>query len=534
MGLFEKLKTDKLTSFDWDKSQNHESNQDNLPPTEYYTSRTRQGLEEQLETDKLTSFDWNKSQNHDSNQSNLPVGDITITPPIPELGDRGKEVDTQYKKLGGNNSLRGDGLGFDEPFIIRDIGDSYAHTGIWAIDLPLQVQRTAEDVIRIAKFAASPRGVIFGLKQALLQKQNTRKETRTYNPLRQMLSAAPLVHAERHNKTFLNPLGTPPRYQDEVKNSETIDATNVSNVKGDGLASIGENIANAFGFGGDGMDGTISAKSMDLGTGRVKSSKAAGSGPKSPSRGMYSVGTSNTLQVPYGGQYGKLEYASGTNGNKLPKDFIKFKIRDAVNGKWLIFPAHLGTITDTVTPEYSTERYIGRPDSVHIYTGTNRSVGFDFKVAAFTKQEIPIIQEKMNYLMGLGYPTFKPMFDGDGEGRPVSPYIYLTIGDLFKNTPGYFDNITITMEENATWELDEGHQIPMFFSVSVNFVYIGKYLPTTLSKHYEVPWLEDSGFGKGKYQTFGKNDPTAGSPDASKRPDIGNTATRPGWAIGLK
>ena len=90
------------------------------------------------------------------------------------------------------------------------------------------------------------------------------------------------------------------------------------------------------------------------------------------------------------------------------------------------------------------------------------------------------------------------------------------------------------MEENSTWELDEGLQIPMYFNVSVNFVYIGKYLPTTLSKHYEVPHLVDSGFGEGKYQTFGKNDPTAGSPVASKRPDIGNTATRPGWAIGLK
>jgi hypothetical protein len=474
------------------------------------------GLFEKLKTDKLTSFDWDKSQISDSNQSNLPAGDITITPPIPELGDRGSEIDAQYKKLGGNNSLRGDGLGFDEPFIIRDIGDSYAHTGIWAIDLPLQVQRTAEDVIRIAKFAASPRGVIFGLKQALLQNQNPRKETRKYNPLRQMLSVAPLVHAERHNKTFLNPLGTPPRYQDEVENSETIDATNVSNVKGDGLAGIGQNIAAALGFGDDGLSGEVDAKEFNLGTGKIKKGT-----------GIYEVGTSNTLQVPYGGQYGKLSYASGTKGNKLPKDFIKFRIRDAVNGKWLIFPAHLGSITDTVTPEYSTERYIGRPDSVHIYTGTNRSVSFDFKVAAFTKQEIPIIQEKMNYLMGLGYPTFKPMFDGDGEGRPVSPYIYLTIGDLFNNTPGYFDNITITMEENATWELDEGLQIPMFFNVSVNFVYIGKYLPTTLSKHYEVPWLEDSGHGDGKYQTFGDQDPTS----------LGRVPTRKkvktGWSDGL-
>ena len=51
------------------------------------------------------------------------------------------------------------------------------------------------------------------------------------------------------------------------------------------------------------------------------------------------------------------------------KDFVKFKIRDlAANGKWLIFPTHLGSITDTITPEYTQDRYIGRPD-VHIYSG---------------------------------------------------------------------------------------------------------------------------------------------------------------------
>ena len=486
------------------------------------------GLFEKLKTDKLTSFDWDKSQKHDSNQENLPVGDTTITPPVPELGKRGKEIDAQYKKLGGNESLRDtSGLGFDEPFIIRDIGDSYAHTGIWAVDLPLQVQRTAEDVVRIAKFAASPRGVIFGLKQALLQNQNPRKETRKYNPARQLLSIAPMVHAERHNNTFLSPLGSPPRYQDEVETSETMKAANVSNVEGDGLASIGENIASAFGFGGeDNNPNIVDGDGYNLGKSKIK----IGGSFSSQGGGLYQVGTSNTLQVPYGGQYGDLKYAVGTLNNDLPKDFIKFRIRDAVNGKWLIFPAHLGSVTDTVTPEYSTERYIGRPDSVHIYTGTNRSVGFDFKVAAFTKQEIPIIQEKMNYLMGLGYPTFKPMFDGDNEGRPVSPYIYLTIGDMFNNTPGYFDNITITIEENATWEIDEGLQIPMYFNVSVNFVYIGKYLPTTLSKHYEVPHLKDSGVGKGKYQTFGTDDPTS----TGKYADRTNTGEEPVWAKGLR
>ena len=57
----------------------------------------------------------------------------------------------------------------------------------------------------------------------------------------------------------------------------------------------------------------------------------------------------------------------------------------------------------------------------------------------------------MNYLVGLGYPSYKALFDGDSESRPVAPYISLTIGDLFKDTPGFFSSITISTEENATW-----------------------------------------------------------------------------------
>ena len=134
--------------------------------------------------------------------------------------------------------------------------------------------------------------------------------------------------------------------------------------------------------------------------------------------------------------------------------------------------------------------------------------------------------------MGLGYPTFKSHIKGEDTQRMVTPYIYLTIGDLFNNTPGYFDNITITMEENATWEIDEGFQIPQFFNVSVNFVHIGKTLPTTIGKHYEVPWLKDVGVGKKQFGTFGKNDPKKGNKGI--RPDAKTSGIfwdgKPKWA----
>ncbi len=279
--------------------------------------------------------------------------------------------------------------------------------------------------------------------------------------------------------------------------------------------------------------GYTQMRDQRVGTGYVADKKKADefnlgkSKIKTGEGGLYSVGVSNQLQVAYGGKFGDLGYAVGTPDNTLPKDFIKFKIRDAVNGKWLIFPAHLGAITDTVTPEWAKEAYIGRPDEVHIYTKTSRTVGLTFKVAAFSKQEIPIIQEKMNYLMGLGYPTFKKMIPNDVEERPDAPYIYLTVGDLYNNTPGYFDNISISTEDNTTWEIDEGFQIPQFFNVSVNFVYVGRYLPQTVGKHYDVPWLTDSGAGSGNYGTFGTNDPKNGS---TSSPDRTSAGVDVGWA----
>ena len=406
----------------------------------------------------------------------------------------------QWKKFGGNKGLRESSRLFEEPFIVKEIGDRYDTIG-WGMvdgltDIPFMAVRATEDLIRFTKWTLTPKGIVWNLKQALLQSQNARKETRVYNPLGTLGSVPPLIHLPRHSDGTLLDVVEPPTYPDKTKIGGIFGLGST----GDDLGPVGDqtSMGNAGadkpaietttgGFLGFGGTTELSKKEVDasggnpefnLGSGKVK----VGIGDK-----LYMVGVSNELQVPYGG---KLE-SNDTTG--LPKDFIKFRIRDVINGKWLVFPAHLGTITDTVTPNWTPEKYIGRPDSVHLYGGADRSVSFDFKVAAFTKQEIPIIQEKMNYLMGLGYPTFKSVMAGDDESRPVAPYIALTIGDLFNNTPGYFSSIAITIEENSTWELDENFQIPQVFSVSVEFVHVGKYLPQTIGKHYEVPWLSDYG-----------------------------------------
>ena len=749
----------------------------------------------------IRQFNWNQKVGGPdrNNQDNLPeeaIGEKNLID---------QDWEGQHKKFGGINALRGENnLGFDQPFILKEIGDRYESAdlddGIFRGGLALNVVRAAEDVTRLTKFALTPKGIIFNLKQAILQQQNARVKNRTYNPLGILGSVIPAVHLTRHKirddynnandgklekiyqrrivsginpggvaevigdsvdavvDAFRDPLNVvnsvqvlqstkdklrdlnpniPTDYKeqtesrfsteddklrnepvpfskdgkeeeskiykelpnsesesDELLKSQTQMLTNKEELEGgnsifsdkiddidygdnripssptsydlleetkqdDGLIneepyteiernvgqlrtneekelydelpqnkserievlkskSVDNNLRNTtlpkqsvtdevksqirnsstvksdvilnyndipsdklserlksqtdaqysdsfesensiFNNINVDFNGAFYESIDKFNNKEVKSIFEYDSGPKSGypkstvsninvtkgdiksvdiqeaelynlgkgtiktlNKNPYSVGVSNQLQVPYGGQFGNL------STKDLPTDFIKFRIRDAVNGKWIIFPAFITNVTDTVTPEWTTERYIGRPDNVHLYNGAARNVNFEFRVAAFTKQEIPLIQEKMNALIGLGWPTFKKILSTDDEERMVAPYIYLTIGDMFNNTPGYFNNITITADESTPWEIDDGLQIPHYFTVSLDFVHVGKYLPNTLGLHYDgIKHLRDSGVGNGNFGVFG---------DRYPRDDRGFTTVnrtdeaRSGWA----
>ena len=70
----------------------------------------------------------------------------------------------------------------------------------------------------------------------------------------------------------------------------------------------------------------------------------------------------------------------------------------------MVFRAILSGITDTFSPEYSPERYVGRPDPVYVYQGTSREIGFTFDVYPKSDQELVFLWEKLNYLAGQTYP----------------------------------------------------------------------------------------------------------------------------------
>ena len=202
--------------------------------------------------------------------------------------------------------------------------------------------------------------------------------------------------------------------------------------------------------------------------------------------------------IPYGSRTKGLETGHKPELAELTSDFIKFRFRDVVNNKWIIFRAILDGITDTISPEFGEERYIGRPDKVYIYQGTERNVSFNFKIYPKTKQELPVLLEKLNYLIGLCYPSHT-------EGnRMVTPLMQLTIGDMFQEATGLLGGLTVTVEDATTWEIDEGLQFPHYISCACEFKYIGDNILDSRGKHYGLSWLPDGSDVNERYKPGGK------------------------------
>ena len=178
------------------------------------------------------------------------------------------------------------------------------------------------------------------------------------------------------------------------------------------------------------------------------------------------------------------------------KDIIPFKFYDVYNDKHITFRAILTGITDNVSTEYNPERYVGRSENVYTYQGTNRQVSFTFDVYPKSRQEMPVLWEKINYLYGMCYPNYTEAYGGQ---TMVSPITTLTIGNLYTDTPGYIASLNLSVPDNSTWEIEDNLQLPPYCQIAVEYVYIGKYLPNAKGKHFELNWITDKNNTQGTY-----------------------------------
>ena len=199
--------------------------------------------------------------------------------------------------------------------------------------------------------------------------------------------------------------------------------------------------------------------------------------------------------------YGQDGYEIGGVETPLDElDWIPFKFKDVRKKRSIVFRAILSGISDTFSPEYASERYIGRPDPVYVYQGTTREIGFTFDVYPKSDSELVTLWEKLNYLAGQTYPHWSDNISG-GKGM-ISPFTELTIGQMYTDTPGYISSLTYTVMDEGTYETVFA-KLPKYIQVAVTFQHIGKRLPSATQKHFELPWVaEEQYIGSGLRNTF--------------------------------
>ena len=166
---------------------------------------------------------------------------------------------------------------------------------------------------------------------------------------------------------------------------------------------------------------------------------------KNSDRGGRYADTMN-VQLPYIGDASEIDDKSIED-----LDFIrlKFSSPSRANNKGMsaLFRATITGLTETITPTWEPNKFIGNPFNFYTYSSIEKTLGFTFKVYSSNQMEHIAMWERLNFLTSLAYPQ------GYIEGIVISPFIRFTMGDLYRNKDCVIESLTYTVSDDTTWEI---------------------------------------------------------------------------------
>jgi hypothetical protein len=166
---------------------------------------------------------------------------------------------------------------------------------------------------------------------------------------------------------------------------------------------------------------------------------------KNGDRGARFADTMNA-QLPYIGDAPKIDDTSIED-----MDFVKLKFtspsRANNKGMSALFRATITGLTETITPTWEPNKFIGNPFNFYTYSSIEKTLGFTFKVYSSNQMEHIAMWERLNFLTSLAYPQ------GYIEGVVISPFIRFTMGDLYKDKDCVIESLTYTVSDDTTWEI---------------------------------------------------------------------------------
>jgi len=180
----------------------------------------------------------------------------------------------------------------------------------------------------------------------------------------------------------------------------------------------------------------------------------------------------------------------------VPFHFGLIELNDGVPGvtKVLQFRSQfVGQLQDNYNGIWSNVGYVGRAEDFYTYTKFRRSMNFSFRTAAFTAAETPSLLNKVNKLASMTAPTYN-----DTSRFMRGNIVRLTIGDYINRLPGKIDSVNVSTSFDEPWDTTTGQIMPMIATISVQFTPIHNFIPETdIGTQNTSPFI---GTNQGPYQ----------------------------------
>jgi hypothetical protein len=154
-------------------------------------------------------------------------------------------------------------------------------------------------------------------------------------------------------------------------------------------------------------------------------------------------------------------YDVGQNDEQNIIDFITLKF-DTTQ-----FRATITGLTETFSPSWDSNKFIGSPFNYYTYSGIERSVSFNFKVFSLNIEEHNKAWNKLQYLAKKTYPI------GYAAFGVVAPIIDFTMTDLYSRKKSFIESLSFTIDDNYPWEVFvEGLRLPHIIDVAITLKFI--------------------------------------------------------------
>lgn len=153
-------------------------------------------------------------------------------------------------------------------------------------------------------------------------------------------------------------------------------------------------------------------------------------------------------------------------GETIYTDFIPVWFRKKGTEKPIVFRAILSGITETTSPSWSSNKFVGNPYSFYMYDGVERALSFSIKLFATSEIILSTIWERLKILTAYSYPTIS-------EGLTTPPIIEFRLGSMYSGKTAFIESLTYTIPDESNWETNgELGYLPKTVDVSISLKFI--------------------------------------------------------------